>query len=343
MTQTSTGASKSDTAMIVLENLSKRYVLRGGNEVEALKNVNLTVNAGSIHGIVGQSGAGKSTLIRCLTGLEQPTEGNVYLDGKQLTGLGHGTLRKERRKIGMVFQAANLLDSRTALENIAYPLKIAGVGKKERQERAKELLEIVGLAGRGNSYPSQLSGGQQQRVGIARALAAKPEVVLCDEPTSALDAETTRQILTLLEQIRDTMGVTVVIITHEMGVVREICDSATMLEHGQILETGPVRKIVANPKSKLARELVPMPSLDDADIPEGTTVLDVMFTSKPGVPTGATVLSLASRMGADVAAGTFESMAEVQVGRLALTVPTIHLKQIMETLEQNDIAVEVRS
>ncbi|MDO5049416.1 MAG: methionine ABC transporter ATP-binding protein [Actinomycetaceae bacterium] len=329
--------------MIVLENLSKRYTLRGGNEVEALKNVNLTVDAGSIHGIVGQSGAGKSTLIRCLTGLEEPSEGKVYLDGTQLTGLRQGALRKARRKIGMVFQAANLLDSRTALQNVAYPLKIAGVGKTEREARAKELLELVGLEGRANSYPSQLSGGQQQRVGIARALAANPEVVLCDEPTSALDAETTRQVLALLERIRDTFGVTIVIITHEMGVVREICDSATMLEHGEILESGSVRKIVADPRSKLARELVPMPSLDDAEIGPDTTVLDVMFTSKPGVPTGATVLSLASRMGADVAAGTFESMAEVQVGRLALAVPTLHLKQIMQTLEQNDIAVEVRS
>lgn len=328
--------------IIVLENLSKRYQIRGGNEVEALKNINFTVKAGTIHGVVGQSGAGKSTLIRCLTGLEEPTEGKVFLNGTQITGMKHSALRKERRKIGMVFQSANLLDSRTALENVAYPLKIAGVGKAKRIERAKELLEVVGLSGRSNSYPSQLSGGQQQRVGIARALATKPEVVLCDEPTSALDAETTRQILDLLEQIRDNMGVTIVIITHEMGVVRQICDSATMLEHGEIIESGPVSEIVANPKSKLARELVPMPTLTDADIPEGTTVLDVMFTSTPGVPTGATVLSMASRMSADVAAGTFESLSDVQVGRLALAVPSMHVRQIMETLEKNDIHVEVR-
>lgn len=332
---------KSDE-VIVLENLSKRYQLRGGTEVEALKNVNFTVKAGSIHGVVGQSGAGKSTLIRCLTGLEQPTEGKVFLNGTEITGLRHNALRKERRKIGMVFQAANLLDSRTALENIAYPLKIAGVNKAKRTARAKELLEVVGLSGRSDSYPSQLSGGQQQRVGIARALATKPEVILCDEPTSALDAETTRQILDLLEQIRNTTGVTIVIITHEMGVVRQICDSATMLEHGEIIESGSVRDIVSDPKSRLARELVPMPTLTDADIPEGTTVLDVMFTSTPGVPTGATVLSMASRMSADVAAGTFESLSDVQVGRLALTVPSMHAQQIMETLEKNDIHVEVR-
>ncbi|MDP9833769.1 D-methionine transport system ATP-binding protein [Gleimia europaea] len=329
--------------MIKLENLSKTYVLRGGNEVRALSDANLTVNAGEIHGIVGQSGAGKSTLIRCLTGLEQPTDGSVYLDGTDLSGLGHSALRKARRKIGMVFQSANLMDSRTALENIAYPLKIAGVSKKERLERATELLKVVGLENRAGSYPSQLSGGQQQRVGIARALATKPAVLLCDEPTSALDSETTRQILALLQQIRDEVGVTIVIITHEMGVVREICDSATMLEHGQILESGPVHEIVVNPKSKLARELVPMPSIDETDKDANSTILDVMFTSTPGVPTGATVLAMASRMGGDVAAGTFETLSNVQVGRLALTVPTMHLKQIMETLEQNDVAVEVRS
>ncbi|WP_297556622.1 methionine ABC transporter ATP-binding protein [uncultured Actinomyces sp.] len=329
--------------MIKLENLSKTYVLRGGNEVRALSDVNLTVNTGEIHGIVGQSGAGKSTLIRCLTGLEQPTDGSVYLDGTDLSGLGHSALRKARRKIGMVFQAANLMDSRTALENIAYPLKIAGVPKKERLERATELLKVVGLENRAGSYPSQLSGGQQQRVGIARALATKPAVLLCDEPTSALDSETTRQILALLQQIRDEVGVTIVIITHEMGVVRDICDSATMLEHGQILESGTVRQIVANPKSKLARELVPMPSVDETITDANSTILDVMFTSTPGVPTGATVLAMASRMGGDVAAGTFETLSNVQVGRLALTVPTMHLKQIMETLEQNDVAAEVRS
>lgn len=329
--------------MIKLENLSKTYVLRGGNEVRALSDVNLTVNTGEIHGIVGQSGAGKSTLIRCLTGLEQPTDGSVYLDGTDLSGLGHSALRKARRKIGMVFQAANLMDSRTALENIAYPLKIAGVPKKERLERATELLKVVGLENRAGSYPSQLSGGQQQRVGIARALATKPAVLLCDEPTSALDSETTRQILALLQQIRDEVGVTIVIITHEMGVVRDICDSATMLEHGQILESGTVRQIVANPKSKLARELVPMPSVDESITDANSTILDVMFTSTPGVPTGATVLAMASRMGGDVAAGTFETLSNVQVGRLALTVPTMHLKQIMETLEQNDVAAEVRS
>ncbi|MDO5729199.1 MAG: ATP-binding cassette domain-containing protein [Actinomycetaceae bacterium] len=327
--------------MISLRNLTKRYMIRGASEVVALEKVNLDVNAGAIHGIVGQSGAGKSTLIRCLTALERPTEGEVHVAGTNLARLRHNALRKERRKIGMVFQSANLLDARTAAQNIAYPLQIAGKGKKERLERAHELLDLVGLGGRGDSYPAQLSGGQRQRVGIARALADQPRVVLCDEPTSALDADSTRQILRLLERIRDEMGVTIVIITHEMSVVREICDSATLLENGRVIETGTIEQIVSDPNSKLARELVPMPSLSEIEIPNGTAVVNVMFTSRPGIPTGATVLSLASRMGADVAAGTFETLANIQVGRLALTVPKYHVDQIVSTLEQNDIHTEV--
>lgn len=341
---TTQAAPTSSTAqpMISLRNLTKRYLIRGASEVIALEKVNLDVKSGAIHGIVGQSGAGKSTLIRCLTALERPTEGEVNVAGTNLARLRHNALRKERRKIGMVFQSANLLDARTAAQNIAYPLQIAGKGKKERLDRANELLDLVGLGGRGDSYPSQLSGGQRQRVGIARALADQPRVVLCDEPTSALDADSTRQILGLLERIRDEMGVTIVIITHEMSVVREICDSATLLENGRVVETGTIEEIVSDPHSKLARELVPMPSLSEIEIPEGTTIVNVMFTSRPGIPTGATVLSLASRMGADVAAGTFETLANIQVGRLALTVPTYHVDQIVHTLEQNDIHTEVR-
>lgn len=336
-----TSSSSTAQPMISLRNLTKRYMIRGASEVVALEKVNLDVNAGAIHGIVGQSGAGKSTLIRCLTALERPTEGEVHVAGTNLARLRHNALRKERRKIGMVFQSANLLDARTAAQNIAYPLQIAGKGKKERLERAHELLDLVGLGGRGDSYPAQLSGGQRQRVGIARALADQPRVVLCDEPTSALDADSTRQILRLLERIRDEMGVTIVIITHEMSVVREICDSATLLENGRVIETGTIEQIVSDPNSKLARELVPMPSLSEIEIPNGTAVVNVMFTSRPGIPTGATVLSLASRMGADVAAGTFETLANIQVGRLALTVPKYHVDQIVSTLEQNDIHTEV--
>ena len=340
--------------MIDLTGVSKVYPVKNGGQVVALDGVNLHVDRGSIHGIVGRSGAGKSTLIRCLTALEKPTEGSIVVDGLDLATLSGARLRAARRHIGMVFQAANLLDARTAAENIGYPLKLAGVPAAKRRARVDELLELVGLAGRGDSYPSQLSGGQRQRVGIARALADNPGVLLCDEPTSALDTESTAQILSLLRLVRDVSGVTVVIITHEMAVVREICDSVTLLGHGQVLQTGTLEEVVADPATPLARELVPMPVVDaipslasrersygpGADA--GVVLLDVVFTSHPGVPTGATVLRLASSMGADVTAGTFESLGSVQVGRLALTVPAYHADKIIEQLRKNNVHAEVR-
>lgn len=337
--------------MIHLTGVRKVYPVKGGNTVVALDGVNLHVTRGSIHGIVGRSGAGKSTLIRCLTALERPTEGSVVVDGLDLATLSGKALRDARRRIGMVFQAANLLDARTASDNIGYPLKLAGVPKEQRRERVEELLDLVGLAGRGDSYPSQLSGGQRQRVGIARALADDPAVLLCDEPTSALDTESTAQILALLKQVREIAGVTVVVITHEMAVVREICDSVTLLDHGAVAQTGTIAEVVSDPASPLARELVPPPAVehtppgaDGSPDPgaSGTVLLDVVFTSHPGVPTGATVLHLASSMGADVTAGTFESIGDIQVGRLALTVPAYHAASIIEQLRKNSIHAEVR-
>ena len=337
--------------MIDLTGVSKVYPVKNGGQVVALDGVNLHVDRGSIHGIVGRSGAGKSTLIRCLTALEKPTEGHIVVDGHDLAALSGKPLRAARRRIGMVFQAANLLDARTAAENIGYPLKLAGVPTAQRRARVEELLALVGLEGRGDSYPSQLSGGQRQRVGIARALADEPAVLLCDEPTSALDTESTAQVLSLLREIRDVAGVTVVIITHEMSVVREICDSVTLLGHGQVLQTGTLEEVVADSGTPLARELVPMPLVESESTAGGATLdgrwkdsvlLDVVFTSHPGVPTGATVLHLASSMGADVTAGTFESLGSVQVGRLALTVPAYHADKIIEQLRKNNVHAEVR-
>ena len=338
--------------MIDLTGVSKVYPVKSGGQVVALDGVNLHVDRGSIHGIVGRSGAGKSTLIMCLTALEKPTEGHIVVDGLDLSMLSGSALRAARRRIGMVFQAANLLDARTAADNIGYPLKLAGVPRAQRRERVEELLELVGLEGRGDSYPSQLSGGQRQRVGIARALADNPAVLLCDEPTSALDTESTAQILSLLRHVRDVAGVTVVIITHEMAVVREICDSVTLLGHGQVLQTGPLEEVVADPSTPLARELVPMPVVESVPasaatsldgLTKSTVLLDVVFTSHPGVPTGTTVLHLASSMGADVTAGTFESLGSVQVGRLALAVPAYHADKIIEQLRKNNVHAEVRT
>lgn len=328
--------------MIDLIGVRKVYPVKGSADVIALDNVNLHIEAGTIHGIVGQSGAGKSTLIRCLTALEKPTEGSIIVNGNDLATMKGKELREARRDIGMVFQAANLLDGRTAAQNIGYPLKLAGWKKPEINERVERLLKLVGLQGRGDSYPSQLSGGQRQRVGIARALADKPQVLLCDEPTSALDSESTRQILDLLREIRDVEGVTIVVITHEMGVVREICDSVTLLGRGRVLQSGAINDVLEDATSPLARELVPAPSVDDAVIPKDRTLLDVIFTSSPGIPTGASVLSLAASMGADITAGRFESIGNAQVGRMALSVPSYHADKIIAQLREKNVYAEVR-
>lgn len=327
--------------MIELKNVTKIYPRRGEADVVALNDLTLTIPEGSIHGIVGESGAGKSTLIRCLTALERPTSGSILVDGTDLATLAESKLRQARRQIGMVFQGANLLDSRTAAQNVAYPLKVAKISKEQREQRVRELFELVGLSGRENSYPSQLSGGQRQRVGIARAVADAPSVLLADEPTSALDMETTDQILQLLRDVRDRTGVTVLVITHEMEVVRKICDSVTLLDHGAIVESGDIQQIAQNPDSQLSLKLLPLPEVDTSTI-RGESLIDVFFTAHPGEPAGSHVLSLASQLGADIAAGYFESIGSVQVSRLALTVPQSSVPHVLETFAQAAIYAKVR-
>lgn len=241
--------------MIELINLSKTYSGKD-IEVEAIRNVNLSIDKGDIFGIIGLSGAGKSTLVRCINFLEKPTSGKVIFDGKDLSGLSEKQLLKERQSIGMIFQGFNLFSQRNALRNVCYPLEIAGVKKKEAKARAEELLKLVGLEGRENSYPSQLSGGQKQRVAIARALATNPKVLLCDEATSALDPNTTKSILGLLKEINRRLGVTIVIITHEMAVIEQICNRVAVIDNSEIVESGEVSEVFMNPKSKIARELI---------------------------------------------------------------------------------------
>lgn len=295
--------------MIELQELRKEYA-----GATALDGITLSVGAGEIHGIVGRSGAGKSTLIRCLTGLEPATSGSALIDGVDITALRGAALRASRRSIGMVFQHANLLDSRTALSNIEHPLQVAGVPRAERRERARELLDLVGLSDRGENHPAQLSGGQQQRVGIARALATEPKILLCDEPTSALDTQTTGQILSLIASLRDRLGITVLIITHEMSVVREICDSATLLQNGAITQTGSLRDIMSDPGSPLAKDLVPLPRSED-DGPGST-----LEVSLAGTPVSA-VFALAEEAGIaplSVEAGTLETIEGSPMGRLRL-------------------------
>ena len=332
-----------DDSMISLRDVVKVYTLRDGTEVRALDGLTLTVPAGSIHGIVGTSGAGKSTLIRCLTALEPVTAGEVRVAGQDMTALSARELREARRRIGMVFQHANLLDSRTTAQNIAYPLALAGVAKGERHETVAEMLDLVGLADRGGSYPSQLSGGQKQRVGIARALADQPAVLLCDEPTSALDPETTRSILDLIKDVRARLGVTVVIITHEMSVVRQVCDSVSLLEAGRIVESGPIEDVASDVDSRLSHELVPVPAIPEGSLAEGDAVIDVALTAHPGQPAAAHVLALASEHGADVAGGVFETLGQAQVGRLALTIPADKAPGVVDALAAAGATAEVRS
>ena len=241
--------------MIQVENLFKRFNTKGGT-VEAAKNISFSIEKGEIFGIIGLSGAGKSTLVRCLNLLERPTSGTVRVNGKNLTELSEKELRKERQKIGMIFQHFNLLMQRTALDNVCFPMEIAGIKKAEARKKALEYLKIVGLEEKALSYPSQLSGGQKQRVAIARVLASDPQILLCDEATSALDPQTTKAILELIKEINRDYGITVVVITHEMSVVQEICDKVAVLERGALVETGTVEELFRNPKTDEAKKLV---------------------------------------------------------------------------------------
>lgn len=238
--------------LIAVKNLVKEY----GNGVRALDQIDLEIGRGDIFGIIGMSGAGKSTLVRCLNNLEKPTEGTVEIQGRELSKMKGRTLRKEREKISMIFQHFNLLMQKNVLDNICFPLEIAGVKKKQAKERARELLEIVGLSDKAKSYPAQLSGGQKQRVAIARALTNNPDILLCDEATSALDPQTTQSILELLQTINKEYGITIVIITHEMSVVQKICNKVAILEKGKLAEAGAVTKIFANPESAVAKKML---------------------------------------------------------------------------------------
>ena len=241
--------------MIELKNLSKTYSSASGS-VEALRDINLTIEDGEIFGIIGLSGAGKSTLVRCINLLERPTSGQVIIDGKDLTALPRPELLKMRRSISMIFQGFNLLEQRSVLRNVTFPLEIAGVKRQAAREKALRLLKVVGLEDKAEAFPAQLSGGQKQRVAIARALASDPKYLLCDEATSALDPNTTRSILELLRQINRDLGVTIVVITHEMKVIDQICDRVAVIDQSRIAEEGRVSEVFTSPRSQIARELI---------------------------------------------------------------------------------------
>ena len=263
--------------MIELRNLSKHFTTLDG-PVDALRHINLTVRDGDIYGIIGMSGAGKSTLVRCINMLEKPTEGSVLLDGQDLGALKEKELREMRRKVSMIFQSFNLLMQRTCLQNIMLPLKLTRTSDAEAKKKAKELLELVGLPDKANSYPAQLSGGQQQRIAIARALATEPSVLLCDEATSALDPKTTHAILELIRDINRKLGITVIVITHQMSVVEEICNRVAILENGVVVEEGEVSQVFSNPRANATKNLIYPEMADEvAALTEGGQKVRVIF------------------------------------------------------------------
>jgi len=301
--------------MIEVTSLTKVYG-SGPSAVTAVDDVSLRVEAGRIFGILGRSGAGKTTLLRCLTALERPTSGTVAIGEVELTRLSASELRAARHRMGMIFQHFNLLNSRTAAQNVAFPLEVQGVARAEREARVAELLDLVGLEGRGGSFPSQLSGGQKQRVGIARALAAHPDVLFCDEATSALDPATTEQILDLIKEVNVRTGVTVVLITHESEVVRRICDAAALMEAGRVVEQGDLTDLLVDPASRLADILLPVgdPALDPAH-------RSVVLSFAHGHATEPVISGLTRRFGLDVSilGGTVETIAGRKVGRLRVS------------------------
>lgn len=241
--------------IIRVENISRTFQA-GNGQVEAVKNISFAIEKGEIFGIIGLSGAGKSTLVRCLNLLERPNEGSIFIDGKDMMNLSQAELRRERQDIGMIFQHFNLLMQRNVIDNICFPLEIAGVSRGEARKRAEELLEIVGLSEKAKAYPAQLSGGQKQRVAIARVLANNPKILLCDEATSALDPQTTKSILRLIKEINRDYGITVIVITHEMAVIQEICSRVAVLDHGSMVEEGTVEELFRAPKTEEAKKLI---------------------------------------------------------------------------------------
>ena len=309
--------------MIEIKNLTKTFPGAEG-EFDALKDVSLTIGDGEIYGIIGMSGAGKSTLVRTINMLERPTEGTVLIDGVDIGGLSDAEVRAERRSITMIFQGFNLLMQRNCLKNVCFPLELAGVNRAEAETRAAELLEIVGLGDKLKSYPAQLSGGQQQRVAIARALATNPKILLCDEATSALDPQTTKSILALIKDIHDRLGITVVIITHQMSVVEQICTRVAILDHGEVAEEGVVNEVFSAPKSAAAKALVyPDGYLEDmADSPSDESVIRIVFNGSEATQTPIIAqMAIERNIRANILSASTRTIGRKAYGNMLLGIP----------------------
>ena len=320
--------------MIELKHVSKTFDSGTAGGVDALKDVSLTIEDGDIYGIIGMSGAGKSTLVRCINLLEKPTSGEIIVNGQRLDTMTPAQLRAARREITMIFQRFNLLMQRTCLRNVCFPMELAGVKKAEAEQRARELLELVGLPDKADSYPAQLSGGQQQRVAIARALATHPKVLLCDEATSALDPNTTRQILELIRDINKKLGITVVVITHQMSVVKEICTHVAILDEGRVAESGLVGTVFAAPKSAAGRRLV-FPGGADAQVydPAGEKLVRLVFqdAATTSIPM---IARLASEEGilCNVISASTQKLSETVYGSMMLGIPSNQFDKVVAFL-----------
>jgi len=303
--------------VIQIEKLKKTYRTRG-RTVTAVDGVDLHVREGEIFGVLGRSGAGKSTLLRCVNLLERPDSGRVVVDGRDLAALPERRLRAARQRIGMIHQHFGLLTSRTVAGNVAFPLEVMGVPRRERARRVAELLELVGLTEHAKAYPAQISGGQKQRVGIARALAGRPRVLLSDEATSALDPETTASILQLLRDLNRELGLTILLITHEMEVVKRICDSAAIMRAGRLVESGPLSELLTRPGSQLARDLFPLPP---AQTRPGATVVDVTFVGDTADRPFISTLARTYSIDVNILGGAVEQIGDRRVGRLRIELP----------------------
>ena len=305
--------------MIELRNLCKTF-RSADHTVEALKDISLTIGDGEIFGVIGLSGAGKSTLVRCINLLERPDSGEVLVDGRDLTKLSSKELRKARKSISMIFQGFNLLMQRTALENVCFPLELAGVKREAAKKRAQELLQIVDLPDKAGAYPSQLSGGQKQRIAIARALASEPQVLLCDEATSALDPKTTQSILALLKKLNRELGVTVVVITHEMRVVEQICTRVAILDHGEVQETGLVSEVFSNPRSDAGRRLV-LPEGEKIHVLPETRLVRLVFNGASAGEPIISTLAIEQGIRLNILSADTRSIGEKTFGEMVLGLP----------------------
>ena len=326
--------------MIQVENLCKSFSTKSGT-VEAARNISFSIEKGEIFGIIGLSGAGKSTLVRCLNLLERPTSGSVWVNGKNLTELSERKLRKERQNIGMIFQHFNLLMQRTALDNVCFPMEIVGISKKEARKKALEYLKLVGLEEKALSYPSQLSGGQKQRVAIARVLASDPEILLCDEATSALDPQTTKSILELIRKINKEYGISVVVITHEMSVVQEICNRVAVLERGVLVESGTVEELFRSPKTEAARRLV-FSGRAQIQKMNGKRLVRVTFKDKSSFEPVIANLVLTYRTPVNILYADTKNIGGAAEGEMILQLPEIEetAEKMIEYLRETNMGVE---